>query len=169
VPALVRVWLIGTCGRPGKIYVSHIDISSVQCYKTTNVDEILDRFVHADLSNRVERAKGRRQPRIDYRVIVERHFGKHTGLPHPAKACLSGPAQCWPAARRPWPKPRQPSSRGVGARIVVIRREPMGISFDKPARDRSSSPGEVRPATEIKPVPTAGSKRMSLKFEIRPS
>jgi hypothetical protein len=24
---------------------------------------------------------------MDYRAIVERHFGKHTGLRHPAKAC----------------------------------------------------------------------------------
>jgi hypothetical protein len=24
---------------------------------------------------------------FDYRAIVERHFDKHTGLPHSAKAC----------------------------------------------------------------------------------
>ncbi|MGL3213291.1 hypothetical protein [Bradyrhizobium sp. BR 1433] len=27
---------------------------------------------------------------MDYRAIVERHFGKHTGLQHSAKACLNG-------------------------------------------------------------------------------
>jgi hypothetical protein len=26
--------------------------------------------------------------KLDYRAIVERHFGKHTGLQHSAKACL---------------------------------------------------------------------------------
>jgi len=37
---------------------------------------------------------------MDYREIVERHSGKHTGLRHPAKAC---PHPTWrqrkPAAR----------------------------------------------------------------------
>jgi hypothetical protein len=28
--------------------------------------------------------------KLDYRAIVERHFGKHTGLQHSAKACLNG-------------------------------------------------------------------------------
>jgi hypothetical protein len=28
--------------------------------------------------------------KLDYRAIVERHFGKHTGLQHSAKACLDG-------------------------------------------------------------------------------
>jgi hypothetical protein len=27
---------------------------------------------------------------LDYRAIVERHIGKHTGLRHSAKACLAG-------------------------------------------------------------------------------
>jgi hypothetical protein len=32
-----------------------------------------------------------------YRAIVERHFGKHTGLPPSAKACPEG--RCWREAR----------------------------------------------------------------------
>jgi len=28
---------------------------------------------------------------LDYRAIVERHFGKHTGLQHSAKACRLRP------------------------------------------------------------------------------
>ena len=72
-----------------KIYVSHIDVSWVQCYKTISHDEILDR------SRRLATFKsGRKEPamaadgrELDYRAIVERHFGKHTGLPHSAKAC----------------------------------------------------------------------------------
>src|ERR1700680_134993 len=35
-----------------------------------------------------------------YRAIVERHLGKHTGLPPSAKACPKGMRQCKPAARR---------------------------------------------------------------------
>src|SRR5262245_1228448 len=45
----------------------------------------------------------------------------------------------------------------------------MGVSLDKSARNRSSRPGDVKPAPEIAPVQAAGSKAMSLKFEIQPS
>jgi len=30
--------------------------------------------------------------KLDYRAIVERHIGNHTGLRHSAKACPVGPA-----------------------------------------------------------------------------
>src|SRR5271154_735183 len=46
----------------------------------------------------------------------------------------------------------------------------MGVSLDKPARNRPGGPAATRPAPEIAPVPAAaGSKAMSLKFEIRPT
>src|SRR6267154_667180 len=40
-------------------------------------------------------------------------------------------------------------------------RKPMGVSFEQARSDR--------PAPEIAPVPTAGSRGMSLKFEIQPA
>jgi len=37
---------------------------------------------------------------MNYRAIVERHFGKHTGLRHSAKACPQPTWRRWrPAAR----------------------------------------------------------------------
>ena len=45
----------------------------------------------------------------------------------------------------------------------------MGVSLDKSARNRATRPEEVRPAPEIAPVPTPGSKGMSLKFDIQPA
>ena len=42
----------------------------------------------------------------------------------------------------------------------------MGVSLDKSVRSRTA---DVRPAPEIAPVPTAGSKGMSLKLEIQPA
>jgi hypothetical protein len=36
---------------------------------------------------RPEKASGGAGRKFVYRAIVERHFGKHTGLPHSAKAC----------------------------------------------------------------------------------
>src|SRR6202051_2072514 len=54
-------------GRHGtrKIYVSHIDVSWFQCYKTINRDEILDRFVRGGVSRLFETAQQGREPRID--------------------------------------------------------------------------------------------------------
>jgi branched-chain amino acid aminotransferase len=46
----------------------------------------------------------------------------------------------------------------TGLRHPAKEREPMAVSLDK-----------VRPAAEIAPVPSAGSKAMSLKFDIRPT
>jgi hypothetical protein len=43
---------IRVCGGAREIYVSHIDISWVQCYKTAGHDEILDRSVGDDVPNR---------------------------------------------------------------------------------------------------------------------
>src|SRR6516164_636889 len=63
--ARVRSSRISACHGVREIYVSHIDISWVQCYKTIYPDEILDRFARGDLSKRLETAKWRRQPRID--------------------------------------------------------------------------------------------------------
>jgi len=51
---------------------------------------------------------------MDYRAIVERHIGKHTGLRHPAKAC---PHPTWrrrkPAARLVMMKPGPVKSRSI--------------------------------------------------------
>src|SRR6185312_384752 len=73
-----------------KIYVSHVDISWVQCYKTTSHDETLSRFELGDVSGSRKRQRWRQRPQMDYRAIVERYFGKHTGLRHPAKGCRHG-------------------------------------------------------------------------------
>src|SRR5215472_7136048 len=56
-------------------------------------------------------------------------------------------------------------------RVQVRRfgREPMGISLDKSARNRSSGLAGVGPVPETAPVSTAGSEGMSLKFEIQPA
>ena len=48
----------------------------------------------------------------------------------------------------------------------------MAVSFDTSARKRASAPGEAKEAkavSEIAPVPAAGSKDMSLNFEIQPT
>jgi branched-chain amino acid aminotransferase len=45
----------------------------------------------------------------------------------------------------------------------------MGDSFDKAARNRTRSPGEVGPAPAIAPVPNAASKALSLRFDIHPA
>jgi branched-chain amino acid aminotransferase len=45
----------------------------------------------------------------------------------------------------------------------------MAVASDKSARNRATRPGDVRPSPEIASVPTAGSKGMSLKFEIKPA
>src|SRR2546429_6948717 len=62
-----------------------MDISWVQWYKMISRDEILDRFV---AGNAVRKAPaggdGRELSTVE---IVERHFGKHTGLPPSTKAC----------------------------------------------------------------------------------
>src|SRR5271168_777991 len=42
-----------------EIYVSHIDVSWFQCYKTISRGEILDRFVRGDVSKRLETTKRR--------------------------------------------------------------------------------------------------------------
>jgi hypothetical protein len=48
-------------GRQGTriIYVSHIDVSWFQCYKTISRDEILNRFVRGGVSKFFETAKRR--------------------------------------------------------------------------------------------------------------
>src|SRR4030081_2106358 len=57
----------------------------VQCYKTIGSDETLS--LHSR-RRRPEKARGGGEGReFVYRAIVERHFGKHTGLPPFAKAC----------------------------------------------------------------------------------
>ncbi|MGY4567762.1 hypothetical protein [Bradyrhizobium sp. USDA 3256] len=74
---------------------------------------------------------------MDYRAIVERHFGKHTGLQHSAKACLNGML----------------AMEAAGAAG--------GVKFG-PAEPEGS--GGNRPAPGIAPVPTAESKKND--FEI---
>jgi hypothetical protein len=61
---------------------------------------------------------------FDYRAIVERHFGKHTGLRHSAKACPGGHVdagsrpQGWQAKSGPI-KPREGlNSQGAKARAI---------------------------------------------------
>jgi hypothetical protein len=72
-----RPWLGSVLRGSREIYVRHIDVSWVQCYKTISPHEILDRFVSAG-SSRSGRGKPdrRRRPKQIYRAIVERHFGK---------------------------------------------------------------------------------------------
>src|SRR6202049_2450350 len=101
----------------------------------------------------------RRGPRCCFHAIVERHFGKHTGLPPSAKACPGDHAGMETACKRVV-KARRNQRREAREQRQSGRR-PMGISFDKARR--------ARPAPEIAPVPTAGSKGMSLKFEIQPA
>jgi len=45
----------------------------------------------------------------------------------------------------------------------------MAVSFDHPARQQTSKPGDVRAAVASAPVPKAGSKAMGLTFDIRPA
>ncbi len=45
----------------------------------------------------------------------------------------------------------------------------MSVSLEKSARNRATRRKELNPAEEIAPEPTAGSKTMSVKFEIRPA
>src|SRR6266404_7238576 len=62
---------------------------------------------------------------FDYREIVERHFGKHTGLRHSAKACPKGTYWRWkPAAERAVVKstPVKPSRSGEIGRRQKSRR-----------------------------------------------
>src|SRR6516165_6776425 len=90
-----------------------------------------------------------------YRAIVERHIGNHTGLPHSAKACPRG-------------QPAGKGGPGIPKQRALTRRAgradtgegPMGVALDKSAQNRAS-----RPAPEVAPAPTAGSKAMSLKIE----
>src|ERR1700686_4645876 len=71
-----------------EIYVSHIDVSWVQCYKTISRDETLSRFVRGEISN------GLREPEVAASAAnlfpVRLSSGvsaNNTGLPPPAKAC----------------------------------------------------------------------------------
>jgi branched-chain amino acid aminotransferase len=45
----------------------------------------------------------------------------------------------------------------------------MAVSFDTSARNRASEPADLKPVAGTAPIPTAGSKGMSLKFEIQPA
>src|SRR5215213_1830585 len=91
-----------------------------------------------------------------HRAIVERHLRKHTGLPPSTKACPEGCAGM-ETGRKALRQRRQ------------SRREPMGVSFDKICAKSGQQAPTDRPAPEIAPVSTAGSKGMSLKFEIQPA
>jgi hypothetical protein len=72
-----RPWLGNVLRGSREIYVRHIDVSWVQCYKTISPYEILDRFAWAGISNSGRRVPDRwRRPDQIYRAIVERHFGK---------------------------------------------------------------------------------------------
>src|ERR1700688_5325413 len=83
-----------------EIYVSHIDVSWVQCYKTISRDETLSRFVRGEISN------GLREPEVAASAAnlstVRLSSGvsaNNTGLPPPAKACPKTDAGGGPAAR----------------------------------------------------------------------
>src|SRR6266851_6390678 len=93
---------------------------------------------------------------LDFRIPQKHVWGRVTSKPAARLAVVE--AQAYPTAPRRKAREQRQS-----------RRKPMGVSFDKSARNRAGSPGEVRPAPEIAPVPTAGSKGMSLKFEIQPA
>src|SRR5262245_38501541 len=45
----------------------------------------------------------------------------------------------------------------------------MAVALDKSAQNRASRPADAKPGPEIAPVQAAGSKGMSLKFEIQPA
>src|SRR5664279_3141667 len=87
----------------------------------------------------------------------------NTGLPPSAKACPMGRAGDGPTAGPAagvGPDPTN-SAAAPGAQSAPIRERPMAVSIEQARRDR--------PAPDIAPVPTAGSKTMSLKFEIQPA
>src|ERR1019366_5276042 len=100
-------------------------------------------------SKRPEKAKGGGDGReFVYRAIVERHFGKHTGLPHSAKACprtmLAGRPAAGLAGRGPGVLN---SATARGARTASIRERAYG-SFVRAgperqagARNRAASDG----------------------------
>src|ERR1700759_3456268 len=57
------------------------------------------------------------------------------------------------------------SAAALALRIAPIREGAMGVSLDNSARNRATSPGEVRPAS----VSATENKTMSLKFDIHPT
>ncbi|MEZ2142477.1 hypothetical protein AAE026_09235 [Bradyrhizobium sp. DN5] len=78
-----------------EIYVRHIDVSWVQCYKTIDPHEILDRFATGSVeAGTAERAGQATTGDQIYRAIVERHFGKTYWTSAFGKSMSS--ATCWP-------------------------------------------------------------------------
>ena len=139
-------------GQVCEIYVSHIDVSWVQCYKTISPRRNFRSF-------RVgwQFKSGLREPdeaaeagELIYRAIVERHFGKHTGLRHSAKACPRGHAGC---GNRP-------------SRLAVVRPETnqRAAGPRQSGRDHGGFCGQNSAGARA-----AGSKAMSMKFDIQPA
>ncbi len=64
-------------------------------------------------------------------------------------------------------------SSGISANILDFGIPQKHVLWDLPAMEAGcetgSRAGRDRPAPEIAPVPTAGSKKMSLKFDIQPA
>src|SRR5258708_20948803 len=86
---------------------------------------------------RPEKAKaGGERREFVYPAIVERHFGKHTGLPPSAKAC-PGDLPSWkPAAKRVQAEARRNNSATAPAR------QPASIREKSPWECRSRRPQE---------------------------
>jgi hypothetical protein len=72
-----RPWLGSVLRGSREIYVRHIDVSWVQCYKTITPHEILDRFVSGGIfqGGRESRTGGDGRIRSTVR-LSKRHFGK---------------------------------------------------------------------------------------------
>jgi len=84
--------------------------------------------LHAVMFKRPEKVKAGGEGReLIYRAIVERHFGKHTGLLPSAKACPGGLPSWKPAAKRVQAKARRNQQRhGAGATVASIREKAHG-------------------------------------------
>src|SRR5665811_960850 len=89
---------------------------------------------------RPEKAKGGGGRKFVYRAIVERHFGKHTGLPHSTKACPKNMLAGRPAARRVAVGPGLSNSAAAQARAASIREKAHG-SFVRAGPEREAGAG----------------------------
>src|SRR3954463_16573961 len=76
---------------------------------------------------RLEKAKAGGQGReLSYRAIVERHFGKHTGLPHSAKACPKDDANTEAGRRAGGGAKRNQQRHGARREAASIREKAYG-------------------------------------------
>src|SRR6266481_2322336 len=91
---------------------------------------------------RPEKAKaGGERREFVYRAIVERHFGKHTGLPPSAKACPGDLPGRKPAAKRVVVKARRNNSATARARQPASIREKAHGSFVRAGPESQAGAG----------------------------